>query len=116
MSTAVWTVKGTTPWVGLRGVTADDTLTLPARSRARSVYFRNNTANAVTGGVKIGTTLGGTDFLNAFAVGASTEAHANTAITAYATTDQTLYVAAVTDWNGANIDILIEYATPPWIG
>ena len=51
--------------------TTAGSLTLPARARIIDVIVKNNTANAVTGGIKFGTTNGGADVILALAVGNS---------------------------------------------
>jgi hypothetical protein len=74
------------------------------------IYVRNKTANAVTGGIKIGTTLGGTDVHAALAVAASAVNVSAPLIPAVNTAAaRTLYFDAVTAWNSASVDVLVTY-------
>lgn len=52
-------------------VAANSTIILPANCYINAVSVRNNTANAITGGLKFGTTNAGVDIYAALAVGAS---------------------------------------------
>lgn len=96
----------------LRGVTANTTVTIGPGWAIDDVFVHNTTANAVTGGVRIGTTNGGADVVAALTVGAS----ALTFVAAAAllkrwfsrTAAQTLYIQAVTGWNSASLDITIK--------
>ena len=84
--------------------TAAFTLTLPAYYIIDQIWIQNTTANAVTGGIKVGTTLGGTDVVTAMAVAGNSMGKATLASQPFnATAAQTLYIDAVTAWNGANI-------------
>lgn len=83
---------------------------IPQGAVVRQIFIRNKTANAVTGGIKIGTTVGGTDVLAAGAVAASALVSyppligaANTAAA------RTLYIDCVTGWNSASVDVAVEY-------
>jgi len=92
-------------------MTGATTLTdiVPKGYQIQSIYFKNNTANAVTGGIKIGTTAGGTDVVAAGTVGANAEGLFTLASDFFSSSaDQTLYVDAVTAWNSASIDIIIK--------
>lgn len=100
-------VNGTTNDIAVVGATGDSTPTLPAGYGMRWVYIRNNTANAVTGGIRIGTTGGGTDVVTALAVGANAYTGIAPTITGFAATATTLHIEAVTSWNSANLDIII---------
>lgn len=93
-----------------RNLTANGTVVIPQGAIVRGIVIRNNSANAVTGGIKVGTTDGGTDVLAAGAVGANAVVvylpligAANTAAA------RTLYVQAVTAWNSADLDVCVEY-------
>lgn len=94
-------------------ITLDTTLTncLPPTAYITSIIIYNRTANAVTGGIKIGTTAGGTEVVTAQAVGANAFVECATinlrlfSVSAYTT----LYVYDVTDWNSANVDVFIQY-------
>lgn len=91
--------------------TANTTFSVPAGYQIEHVAFQNTTANAVTGGVKIGTTAGGTEVVAAQAVGANALDNVKGAdvvkrifSTSAATT---LYVQAVTAWNNASVNFSI---------
>lgn len=91
-------------------LSANGTLVLPKGIMLDQVYFRNRTANAVTGGIRVGTSAAGTQVVTAQAVAANAVARVNPTIPAYtAGADTTLYVEAVTSWNGAVVDVLVEY-------
>lgn len=96
----------------IAGQTANDTILLPVGFRIDSIDVFNTTANAITGGLRIGTTDGGVDVLAALAVAGSVIVLApDTAILKrlFSTSaTQTLYVQAVVGWNSANINIWIN--------
>ena len=95
-------------------ITLSTTLTnaLPPGARIDSIVIYNRTANAITGGIKIGTSSGGTQVVTAQAVAGNDFIEVTTinlrlfSISAY----QTLYIDAVTAWNSASIDLFIIYA------
>lgn len=90
--------------------TAAFTVTIPQGAVVRAVIIRNKTANAVTGGVKVGTTLGGVDVLAAAAVAASVTVIALPLIGAWnGAAVRTLYFDAVTAFNSASLDVLVEW-------
>ena len=95
--------------VTLDAVTANATITVPSGFYLEHIAFQNITANAVTGGVKIGTTNGGTDVVAAQAVGANaldSVAGANILKRVFSTSGPTtLYIQAVTAWNGASLKL-----------
>lgn len=95
----------------IRGQTANDTVVVPAGFAIQSMTIRNTTANAVTGGVRVGTTDGGVDVVVALATGANAIIGIPdaTILLKYfsATVDTTLYIQAVAAWNSANLDINI---------
>jgi hypothetical protein len=86
---------------------------LPPGARLAGISYRNNTANAVTGGLKIGSTAGGTDVVAAHAVAGSAVGHIPEASLLKRffsfTSRQILYLDAVTAWNSASLDVLVEY-------
>ena len=97
----------------LSGQTIAANFTLPANCVIREVLAFNTTANAVTGGIKFGTTSGATDIIAALAVAASA-----TAFTADAallkrffspTASQQIFFDAVSSWNSANVNLTIIY-------
>jgi hypothetical protein len=100
---------GTQVCLKLLALAANDTLVAPPGFVLQQVVIENTTVNAVTGGIRIGTTNGGTDVVVALAVGAN----ALTFITDAAllkrlfstSADQTLYVQAVVAWNSAALNV-----------
>lgn len=91
-------------------LSAAGTVVIPQGACVNRIFVRNKTANAITGGLKIGTTAGGTDVLAAGAVGASALTVFAPLIPAVnASAARTLYFDAVTGWNSASIDIAVEY-------
>jgi hypothetical protein len=113
MPAATIFTDGATPIHGVartRGKTAAFTIPVPQGASIRDIHIMNNTANAVTGGIKIGTTAGGTDVLAAGAVAANALVSFVPLIgAANPAASRTIYVDAVTAWNSANIDIAIEW-------
>jgi hypothetical protein len=97
--------------VRLSAVAADTTFNVPAGYAIEAITIRNTTGNAVTGGVKIGTTAGGTDVVAAQAVGANALVTVTDAsiLKRYfsATLETTLYVEDVTSWNSASLEVAI---------
>ncbi len=94
-------------------VTAAGNTIIPMGAAIRDIIIVNTTANAITGGLKIGTTSGGTDVVAAQAVGAN----AVIAISDSAllkrffslTANQALFFDAVSAWNNASLTIIITY-------
>jgi len=89
-------------------VTADATVSIPAGYKIDSLVIENTTANAVTGGIKIGTTNGGTEVAAAIAVGANallqvTDAELLKRLFSMSTAT-TLYLQDVTAWNSASLN------------
>lgn len=86
-------------------------ITIPANHIIQEIVFENTTANAVTGGIRIGTTDGGAQVVVAQAVGANALLRVlNAAILLgiFSTTaDTLLYLQAVTAWNSASLNITI---------
>ena len=84
---------------------------IPRGHAIAAIYWRNRTANAVTGGLKIGTTAGGVDIVAAQAMGANGIGHvpdADLLKRFFSVTDrQVLYIDAVSAWNDATIDLYI---------
>lgn len=98
--------------IAQRGVTNNTTFVVPAKTFIKHILIINNTANSITGGVKIGTSSGGVDVVLAFAVGPNAVAHINDSALLKRifskTVSTTLYLQAVTAWNNTSIDIDIE--------
>jgi len=91
-------------------ITANDTIVIPANFAIAAICVQNTTANAVTGGIKIGTTNGGTEVLTATAISGNFIDVIETTLSKrwYSTTaDTTLYVQAVTSWNSASLKFTI---------
>jgi hypothetical protein len=83
---------------------------LPANAYVQQIIIVNATANAVTGGVSIGSTANGTDIVAAAACAANCVANATIVKAAFSTTAATaLHAAAVTAWNSANVTITVVY-------
>lgn len=94
----------------LKGVAANKEIKMPAGFRLTGIYVRNTTANAITGGVRIGSAAAGTQHLTALAVAASAVAFAvPTVLPAIVQTAGSLFLEAVTAWNSAVVDVRIEY-------
>jgi hypothetical protein len=96
------------------GKTAAFTFNLPANCFITDIAIINNTSNAVTGGLKFGTTLGGNNIINTVAVLADDYTWVDDDDYIYRiwdkAADQTIYVDAVTAWNSANLDVTILIA------
>lgn len=92
----------------LDGVTDDTTFVVPAGFVLKSVYILNTTSNAVTGGIKIGTTDGGTEVVSSIAVGADEFAIFHDGGLFSTESDTTLYLQDVTSWNSASLNIRIQ--------
>lgn len=90
-------------------LTANGQLVLPAGVMIRRIYFRNRTANAVTGGIRIGTSAGGTQVVTAQAIAANAIVSVLPTIENYQAAAQTLFVEAVTSWNSAQVDVNVTY-------
>ena len=98
---------------GTAGVTIG---TVPQNCVVYTITIANLTANAITGGVNIGTVAAPTTIQSAFTVGASlnyfisqapTPANSTTLVAAEPVAIQ---IAAVTSWNNANLNVAVTYA------
>lgn len=103
-----------TQWISpgvkvLNAVIANTNFSVPAGWAIDQIHFANTTANAVTGGIRIGTTAGGTEVVVAQAVGANvldTIADANILKKVFSrTAAQSLFIQAVTSWNSASLEL-----------
>lgn len=87
---------------------ANTTVVIPEGYVILALALQNTNANAVTGGVKIGTTSGATNVVAAQAVGANAiigVADAALLLKLFSmTVDQTLFLQPVTSWNGAVVN------------
>jgi hypothetical protein len=95
-------------------VTANTTISVPAGWALEAIHIENTTANAVTGGIRIGTTAGGTEFVTAWAVAGNAKLTSpgptltgfNTNFNFFSrTVAQTLFIEAVTAWNSASLQM-----------
>lgn len=88
--------------------TSNGTITVPSNMAIAAICIENTTANAVTGGIKIGTTNGGTEVLGATAIGGNFIDVVETTLAKRwysSSADTTLYIQAVTAWNSASLTI-----------
>lgn len=94
---------------------AAGSIVLPAASMITGILVRNNTASAITGGIKIGTTSGAVNVVAALTVAGSAFVQvtpANVLLTAFSmSASQTLFYDAVVGWNSTNVDIWIIYVS-----
>lgn len=98
------------PQLRLLDQTANLTVDIPPNCVIERIAIANTTANAVTGGMKIGTTSGGTEVVAAQAVGADAllEIDEDSILLKgpfSRTANTTLWVRPVTAWNSASLDI-----------
>jgi len=104
------------------GITANQTTasvpaTLPAGAIITNIVIHNTTANAVTGGVNIGTAAAGAQVVSALAVGANAlvtvpqaSILAQTFNSSGTPIAQQLFVNAVTAFNSASLNVTIFYS------
>ena len=82
---------------------------VPVNRKVRAIYIQNTTANAVTGGVNIGTTSGASDIASAVAVGANGLVTINAGGLSKqwfsATAAQTVFISDVSAWNSASLNV-----------
>jgi hypothetical protein len=94
-------------------IAANTAFVLPANCLIDYVVIVNNTANAITGGLKFGTTSGATDICVAIAVAGNALTFITDALLLkrlFSTTaTQQVFIDAVAAWNSANVDITIIY-------
>jgi hypothetical protein len=93
-------------------LSANGILTLPLGFAARRIFFANKTALAVTGGIRIGSSAAGTQYVTAQAIAASVQAEIVPTISGWSLTQpQTvgqMFIEAVTAWNGATVVVLVD--------
>lgn len=86
---------------------------LPANAVIRAIYIQNTTANAITGGINLGSTSGGDDLIAALAIGPNAlvpiPIGALNIAWFSATEPQSIYISAVSSWNGTALNIRVEY-------
>lgn len=92
-------------------VAANTTFTVPAGYMIEAIVIKNNTANAITGGLRFGSTDGGAQVITAQAVGANAYLRVADAalLLAVFAAEQIVYVQAVTAWNSANVDLWVVF-------
>jgi hypothetical protein len=100
------------PRIVLPATAADITASIPAGYCIDDVFIQETANNAVTGGLRIGTTNGGNEVVASIAVGALSFTRTlpgglTTSGPFSPTAAQTIYIQAVTAWNGAIVDIVI---------
>ena len=91
----------------LTGVVANGTFTVPAGYRISYVDIVNTTANAVTGGIHLGTAALGTQILNAHTIGANASLSVETLLKRFFAAEQIVYISAHTAWNSASLNITV---------
>lgn len=95
--------------IALTGVTSATSITLPANTYIDQIFVKNNTANAVTGGLKFGTSAGAADVVAALVVAGSVVSPPATLLLTKFAAGQTISIDAVAAWNSANVDITVVY-------
>ena len=91
----------------LTGVVANTTFTVPAGYRISYFDIVNNTANAVTGGLHLGTAALGTQILNGHTVGANASTSVETLLKRFFAAEQIVYISAHTAWNSASLTLTV---------
>lgn len=95
------------------GQTSNFVITLPANTYITAIFINETLGNAITGGIKIGTTGGATDVVVALAVGASSIQIVPMAsilkLSFSTTSSQQLFFQTVTLWNGASVNVEVIY-------
>lgn len=94
-------------------VAANSALVLPANALIDYVIVNNTTANAITGGLKFGTTAGAVDITTAVAVAGNALIFITDALLLkriFSTTaTQQIFFDAVAAWNSASVDVTIIF-------
>lgn len=89
--------------------TANGTVSIPAGYRIDSIDIQETAGNAITGGIRIGTTNGGVEVAVAIAVAGSALVSVTDAAILKrffsASVATTLYIQTVTLWNSASVNI-----------
>lgn len=96
--------------VVLERVSADTNFAIPAQVEIERIYLRRTSSADTTGGIRIGTAAGGAQLLAAVAVATQNLPQKGTVVSPLISlSGQTLYISTATAWNGAVIDVVIEY-------
>ena len=87
--------------------------TIPAKGYIQQIIISNTTANAVTGGINLGTTSGAADIVSAIPVGANalvrvTDAELLRSIFSL-TASQLVFISAGSAWNSASLTLYLVY-------
>lgn len=112
MSLPDFFTAGVTPLHGrvlAKAVAANAQVVQPAGTTLRRIFVRNNTANAVTGGIRVGVAAAGVSVHAAIAVAASDIVSVAPLFGAYTAVARPLFFEAVTAWNSASVDIVVEF-------
>ena len=92
-------------------------VTIPANSVITGIDIINTTANAITGGIKVGSTSGAVDIVVAQAVAGNqlvSVLDASILKRVFSTTaSQTIFFDAVTAWNSATVNAYVRYVQLP---
>jgi len=93
----------------LENVTENTSFVVPLGYRLSSIDVVNTTANAVTGGINIGTAALGAQITSAGAIGASAIVSSliSTSAARLFVAAQTVFISAVTAWNSANLTVVV---------
>lgn len=106
-------IANVTQSLRLTGQNAAGSFILPAGGLIDIIRVKNTTANAITGGLKFGTTSGATDVVVALAVaGSSVVTITDAALLLKSFSDtvtQQIFYDAVVAWNSASVQIDVIY-------
>lgn len=98
-------------------ITAASSFVVPASHLLEHITIQNTTANAITGGLKFGTTVGGTDVVVSIAIPANSYVSIPTSdilkVLYSVSSDTTIYFDAVTSWNSASIRLAASCKAVP---
>jgi len=112
-----WIIRALSPRTKIRllAVSSNTTFVVPANTILDKISIENTTANAITGGLNVGTTALASDVVLASAVGANALVVLSGSQLSKqffsSSAPQTIYVSAVTSWNSAsvNFSMFLEY-------
>lgn len=99
--------------ISLLTQTAAASFFLPPSAYITGLMVQNKTANAITGGLKFGTTAGGVDIVAALAIAGSAFGFVTDALMLKrffsAAAAQQIFYDAVVSWNSASVQIDVMY-------